>query len=74
VKGFFQDRVSGTICPGWLRTMILLISAFCIARITGISHQHPAWPSLLQSKHSTAWATRPVPDSSLNAGVAVLLW
>jgi hypothetical protein len=24
---FFQDRVSWTICPGWLRTMILLISA-----------------------------------------------
>jgi hypothetical protein len=24
-EGFFWDRVSQTICPGWLRTMILLI-------------------------------------------------
>jgi hypothetical protein len=23
--GFFQNRVSHTICPGWLRTIILLI-------------------------------------------------
>jgi hypothetical protein len=27
VKVIFQDRVSWTICPGWLQTMILLISA-----------------------------------------------
>jgi hypothetical protein len=26
-EGFFQDRVSRTICQGWLRTVILLISA-----------------------------------------------
>jgi hypothetical protein len=25
---YFQDRVSQTICPGWLPTMILLISTF----------------------------------------------
>jgi hypothetical protein len=30
---FFQDRVLGTICPGWLWTTILLISASWIARI-----------------------------------------
>jgi hypothetical protein len=40
--GFFQERVSWTICPGWLRTTILLISASWVARITGVSHQHPA--------------------------------
>jgi hypothetical protein len=28
-----------TTCPGWLQTMILLISASWIARITGVSHQ-----------------------------------
>jgi hypothetical protein len=37
--GFFQDRVSRTICLGWLRTVIFLISASRVARITGMSHQ-----------------------------------
>jgi hypothetical protein len=34
----FQDRVLQTICLGWLQTMILLIAAFWVARITGVSH------------------------------------
>jgi hypothetical protein len=38
VLGFFK-RVSETICPGWFWTMMLLISASWIARITGMSHQ-----------------------------------
>jgi hypothetical protein len=38
---FFWDRVSWTICPGWLQTEILLISASCRARITGVSPR--AW-------------------------------
>jgi hypothetical protein len=38
VMDFFQDRVSGTISPGWLQTTILLISASLVARITGLSH------------------------------------
>jgi hypothetical protein len=38
----FWDRVSQTICLGWLRTMILLISASWVARIIGMSHQCPA--------------------------------
>jgi hypothetical protein len=42
VMSFFWDRVSWTICLGWLRTMILLISASWVARITGMSHRHPA--------------------------------
>jgi hypothetical protein len=38
VMGFFQDRVSQTICLGWLRTAILKFSASQVARITGVSH------------------------------------
>jgi hypothetical protein len=38
---FFWDRVSCTICPGWLWTTVLLISASWVARITGMSHRHP---------------------------------
>jgi hypothetical protein len=41
-EGFFRDRVCWTICPGWLRTEILLISASWVARITGMSHWHLA--------------------------------
>jgi hypothetical protein len=40
---FFQDKVSRTVCPGWLRTFILLISASQVARITGVSHWCPAF-------------------------------
>jgi hypothetical protein len=40
--GFFQDRVTGSVWQGWFLTMILLISAFWVARIIGMSHQHPA--------------------------------
>jgi hypothetical protein len=40
--GCFQDRVSWTICPGWLQPEILLISASWVARITGMSHRHLA--------------------------------
>jgi hypothetical protein len=42
VMGFFRDRVSWTICPSWFWTMILLISASWVARITGMSHWYPA--------------------------------
>jgi hypothetical protein len=41
-EGYFWDRVSWAICPGWLRTMILLTSASWVVRIAGVSHQHPA--------------------------------
>jgi hypothetical protein len=37
--GYFRDRVSWTICSGWLWTLILLICASWIARITGVSHR-----------------------------------
>jgi hypothetical protein len=39
--GFLWDKVSRTICLGWLQTVILLISASRVARIIGISHQWP---------------------------------
>jgi hypothetical protein len=42
VMGFFQARVTQTICLGWLWTTVLLISASWVARITGVSHWHPA--------------------------------
>jgi hypothetical protein len=37
--GLFWDRVSWTICLGWLWTAILLISASWVDRITDVSHQ-----------------------------------
>jgi hypothetical protein len=40
--GYFWDRGFLTICPGWLRTSILLMSASWVARIMGVSHQRPA--------------------------------
>jgi hypothetical protein len=40
VMGFFQGKVLGTICLGWLWIAILLISASWVAKITGVSHQH----------------------------------
>jgi hypothetical protein len=39
---FFWDRVLQTICPDWLWTSILLISASWVARITGVSHRRLA--------------------------------
>jgi hypothetical protein len=36
--GYFWDRLSRAICPGWLWTVVLLISAFQVARIIGMSH------------------------------------
>jgi hypothetical protein len=36
--GFFRDRVSRTICPGWLQTAILLTSASGVAKITGMGY------------------------------------
>jgi hypothetical protein len=41
VKGFSRQGLENYFL-GWLRTLILLISASYVARVTGISHQHPA--------------------------------
>jgi hypothetical protein len=41
-SGYFGDwGVSGTICLDWPQTVILPISASKVARIIGMSHQHP---------------------------------
>jgi hypothetical protein len=42
--GCFPDRISQTVCLGWPRTTILLISASLVARIIGVSHQYSAVP------------------------------
>jgi hypothetical protein len=39
-EGIFQDRISQTICLGWLPTVILLIS--WVARIAGMTRWRPA--------------------------------
>jgi hypothetical protein len=39
---FFQDRISWTVCLGWLWTAVLLISVSWVARITGMNYWHPA--------------------------------
>jgi hypothetical protein len=31
-----------SICLDWLRTMILLISTYWVARVAGVNHWHPA--------------------------------
>jgi hypothetical protein len=41
----FQDRVTWTICQSWFLTVIFLISASWVARITVVSHQ-PKYPVL----------------------------
>jgi hypothetical protein len=39
----FWHRVLQTICPGWLQTLILLISASWVTRIIGMSLQRPSY-------------------------------
>jgi hypothetical protein len=39
---YFGVKILQTICPGWTWTKILLITASQVARITGVSHWHPA--------------------------------
>jgi hypothetical protein len=36
---FFKIESQELFAPGWLPTKILLISASCVAGITGVSHQ-----------------------------------
>jgi hypothetical protein len=49
----FRDRVLQTICLGLFWTLILLISAFWVARITGVSHQALAFGVLFYFLNST---------------------
>jgi hypothetical protein len=47
MAGFFEIGSHELFAQGWLRTMILLISASWVARITGVSYWHPVISSLL---------------------------
>jgi hypothetical protein len=47
---YFHDRVLWTICPDWLWTSILLISASWVARITGVSHRAQPNPTSWQEE------------------------
>jgi hypothetical protein len=47
----FWDRGLWTMCPGWLQTSILLISASWVARLTGVSHQCPVWEITFKEMH-----------------------
>jgi hypothetical protein len=44
--GFFEIGSHELFAQDWLQTVILLISASWVARITGMSHQRPAHYSL----------------------------
>jgi hypothetical protein len=64
-EGFFKIGSHRTIYPGWFWTMILLISTSWVARITGVSHRHPAWDGILLTfLPRLAWNCNP-PDLSL---------
>jgi hypothetical protein len=52
-SGYFGGGVWKTICPGWLRTTILLISASQVARLTGLSYWCLAMVYFLSNLH--AW-------------------
>jgi hypothetical protein len=48
--GYFWDRDLRIICLGWFWTMLLLISASWVARITGMSHWCPAFLPFVNSQ------------------------
>jgi hypothetical protein len=54
---FFRDRVPKKASPGWLSTVILLISASWAAWITGVSHWHMALISSLLAALSRLYTT-----------------
>jgi hypothetical protein len=62
--GYFPDGASWTICPGWLQTMILLISASQVARIAGMSHS-------AYCSHICSWLTPSSLCSSVPSSVKV---
>jgi hypothetical protein len=41
--GCFPNGIWWTICLGWHQTVTLMMSASWVPRITGMSHQCPAW-------------------------------
>jgi hypothetical protein len=57
---YFQDRVYHTICLQCLWTMILLMSALWVARITGVSHWNQAGLSLLSYWNTSSTVHLPI--------------
>jgi hypothetical protein len=47
-KGFFKIESSWIVCPGWPWTVIVLISASWVARITGLRHSYLATFNILK--------------------------
>jgi hypothetical protein len=85
----FEDGVLRTSCLGWLWTLILPISASQVARITGVSHWHPAdffyflifggtgvWlrASHLLGRCSFTWATPSAPYRCLQKSLSYWAW
>jgi hypothetical protein len=75
--GYFGDGVSWTICSGWPQVTILLIWVFQVARIAGMSHQHPAgffkgttttkfWLAVIKWQIWNYHSTRQTPRSKVN--------
>jgi hypothetical protein len=52
---YFQDRVSWTICLGWLQTSILLMVSSWVARIIGVSNWHLTTGWNLDSQCDSIW-------------------
>jgi hypothetical protein len=75
---FFSRWILWTICPGWLRTMILLISASWVARVTGVSHLRPAllWFWIFYSVATLKQSDFEITISmhKLNKEISVNLW
>jgi hypothetical protein len=52
---YFGDGVLWTVCPGWPQTLVLLISAFQVARISVVSHRRPAGVEVLKKSGEWSW-------------------
>jgi hypothetical protein len=48
-----QGEILPVYCPGWAPTMILPISASQVARVTVVSHQHPACTQFFSDAKNT---------------------
>jgi hypothetical protein len=56
-RGFFKI---GSLKPGWLRTVILLVSTSWVARITGMRHQRPALDFRFSDQGCSIWFQIPL--------------
>jgi hypothetical protein len=63
MTGFSEIGSHELFVWGWLRTMILLISASCVARIIGTSHQHLALSHFFKIFLFLYWVLSPRPQA-----------